>query len=122
MRFWDPAGFTADGSVEDFKRRRQTELKHGRAIVLRDAVAGGGGTITLPTLFFMGLPPAQVVATNKLLAIFGSASSTVQYWRKGHVDRALVLLIGVLLILLVSVALWLGRRYFPDTAPKKNVC
>ena len=28
--FWDPAGFTADGSVEDFKRRRQTEIKHGR--------------------------------------------------------------------------------------------
>ena len=26
------------------------------------------------------------------------------------------------LILLVSVALWLGRRYFPDTAPKKEVC
>ena len=24
------AGFTADGSVENFKRRRQTELKHGR--------------------------------------------------------------------------------------------
>eukprot|EP00435_Cladocopium_sp_Y103_P063497 s94_g25.t1 len=23
--FWDPAGFTADGSVENFKRRRQTE-------------------------------------------------------------------------------------------------
>lgn len=56
-----------------------------------DAVAGGGGTITLPTLFFMGLPPAQVVATNKLLAIFGSGSATVQYWRKGHVEKALVL-------------------------------
>ncbi len=26
------------------------------------------------------------------------------------------------LILLVSVALWLGRRYFPTTAPKKDVC
>ncbi|WP_374596257.1 ACR3 family arsenite efflux transporter [Brevundimonas sp.] len=26
------------------------------------------------------------------------------------------------LILLVSVALWLGRRYFPDTAPKKEAC
>ncbi len=26
------------------------------------------------------------------------------------------------LILLVTVALWLGRRYFPDTAPKKEVC
>merc|ERR1711972_994176 len=28
--FWDPAGFTADGNVENFQRRRQTELKHGR--------------------------------------------------------------------------------------------
>ena len=26
------------------------------------------------------------------------------------------------IMLLVSVALWLGRRYFPDTAPKKEVC
>ena len=27
-------GFTADGSVENFKRRRQTELKHGRISML----------------------------------------------------------------------------------------
>jgi len=32
--FWDPAGFTADGSVESFARRRQTELKHGRICML----------------------------------------------------------------------------------------
>ena len=32
--FWDPAGFTSDGGVEDFKRRRQTELKHGRISML----------------------------------------------------------------------------------------
>merc|ERR1712050_581675 len=32
--FWDPAGFTADGNVEDFQRRRQTELKHGRVSML----------------------------------------------------------------------------------------
>merc|ERR1712072_781218 len=32
--FWDPAGFTADGSVENFARRRQTELKHGRISML----------------------------------------------------------------------------------------
>eukprot|EP00438_Fugacium_kawagutii_P030863 Skav215437 [mRNA] locus=scaffold745:294911:295539:- [translate_table: standard] len=30
---FDP-GFTADGSVENFKRRRQTELKHGRISML----------------------------------------------------------------------------------------
>merc|ERR1712039_959076 len=32
--FWDPVGFTTDGSVENFNRRRQTELKHGRISML----------------------------------------------------------------------------------------
>ncbi|WP_425147747.1 TSUP family transporter [Deinococcus sp.] len=55
-----------------------------------DAVAGGGGAITLPTLFLMGLPPAQAVATNKLLAIFGSGSGTYQYARAGNIEWPLV--------------------------------
>merc|ERR1712071_44920 len=32
--FWDPAGLAADGNVENFNRRRQTELKHGRIAML----------------------------------------------------------------------------------------
>merc|ERR1712039_1033680 len=32
--FWDPAGFTKDGDSAKFKRRRQTELKHGRVSML----------------------------------------------------------------------------------------
>jgi len=32
--FWDPAGLSADGSVENFKRRRATEIKHGRIAML----------------------------------------------------------------------------------------
>merc|ERR1711988_1172247 len=32
--FWAPSGFTADGNVENFQRRRQTELKHGRVSML----------------------------------------------------------------------------------------
>ena len=32
--FWDPAGFTKDGDAENFARRRQTELKHGRIAML----------------------------------------------------------------------------------------
>ncbi|CAE7878056.1 unnamed protein product, partial [Symbiodinium necroappetens] len=32
--FWDPIGFTADGDVDAFKRRRATELKHGRIAML----------------------------------------------------------------------------------------
>merc|ERR1719210_55108 len=32
--FWDPLGFTKDGSEENFKRRRATEIKHGRVSML----------------------------------------------------------------------------------------
>ncbi|CAJ1407153.1 unnamed protein product [Effrenium voratum] len=28
--FWDPVGYTRDGDAETFKRRRETEIKHGR--------------------------------------------------------------------------------------------
>merc|ERR1712045_993864 len=32
--FWDPLGLAADGNVERFKRRRETEIKHGRISML----------------------------------------------------------------------------------------
>jgi len=32
--FWDPAGFTTDGDAEAFRRRRETELKHGRVSMI----------------------------------------------------------------------------------------
>ncbi|SEJ06040.1 hypothetical protein SAMN04488058_103229 [Deinococcus reticulitermitis] len=79
-----------------------------------DAVAGGGGTITLPTLFFMGLSPAQVVATNKLLAIFGSGSATVQYWRKGHVEQSLVLRLIPFALVGSAFGAYLVRFIDPD--------
>ena len=28
--FWDPLGYTKDGNVATFNRRRETEIKHGR--------------------------------------------------------------------------------------------
>merc|ERR1712203_687630 len=32
--FWDPVGFTKDGDAAAFKRRRATEIKHGRVSML----------------------------------------------------------------------------------------
>merc|ERR1712241_374356 len=32
--FWDPVGFTSEGNVEDFPRRREPEIKHGRVSML----------------------------------------------------------------------------------------
>merc|ERR1719490_607510 len=32
--FWDPLGLAADGNLDNFKRRRETEIKHGRISML----------------------------------------------------------------------------------------
>merc|ERR1712057_119697 len=32
--FWDPLGFTADGDIASFKRRRSVEIKHGRICMI----------------------------------------------------------------------------------------
>ncbi len=53
-----------------------------------DAIAGGGGLISLPALLAAGLPPHLALGTNKGQATFGALSSAVSYWRRGSVDRA----------------------------------
>merc|ERR1712223_622823 len=34
LGFWDPVGFSKDGDLEKFKRRREVEIKHGRVCML----------------------------------------------------------------------------------------
>lgn len=51
-----------------------------------DSIAGGGGLITVPALLLAGLPPVETLATNKLQGMFGSASATISYAQKGHMD------------------------------------
>ncbi|MCH7670503.1 MAG: TSUP family transporter [Acidobacteria bacterium] len=51
-----------------------------------DALAGGGGLITLPALLAVGLPPINALATNKAQAVFGVATSTVTLARKGAIS------------------------------------
>ena len=51
-----------------------------------DAIAGGGGLITVPALLAAGVPPVAAIATNKVQASFGTASATWSYWRAGRID------------------------------------
>ncbi|MRX49514.1 TSUP family transporter [Paracoccus sp. S-4012] len=51
-----------------------------------DAIAGGGGLITIPALMLAGVPPAGALATNKVQAVFGAATAAIAYARAGHVD------------------------------------
>ena len=99
-----------------------------------DAVAGGGGLLTVPALLAAGLPPDLALGTNKGQSVFGSAAALLRYGRAGLVDgrmarvtfpaglagslggAALLLLVPpsalrpVVLVLLVVVAVALALR------------
>jgi uncharacterized membrane protein YfcA len=55
---------------------------------LVDAIAGGGGLLTMPALLAAGLPVHVALATNKGQASFGAISSFVSFWRRDGIDRA----------------------------------
>jgi uncharacterized membrane protein YfcA len=109
---------------------------------LVDAIAGGGGLITLPVMLGLGLPPHQALATNKGQSVFGTLTAFATYWRRGTIDRpraplaflsglagaalgALALLAVrpeplrplIVILLIGAVALVLGRPYIQARAP-----
>lgn len=60
-----------------------------------DAIAGGGGLLTLPALMMAGLSPVAAIATNKLQGTFGVAASSLAFWRAGLIDlRELATAVG----------------------------
>ncbi len=55
-----------------------------------DAIAGGGGIITVPILLSAGIPPHMALGTNKLQASFGSFTAAANYSRKGLISFSAV--------------------------------
>jgi len=53
-----------------------------------DAIAGGGGLLTVPALLWAGLPPHLALGTNKGQSVFGSGIATLRFARSGLVDGA----------------------------------
>ncbi|MDA5092743.1 TSUP family transporter [Aliiroseovarius sp. KMU-50] len=51
-----------------------------------DAIAGGGGLITVPALLLAGVPPVTALATNKVQGLFGAGMAAITYARAGHVN------------------------------------
>ena len=51
-------------------------------------MAGGGGLVQLPAMLLLlpGATPVQILATNKLSSISGTAVAAVTYWRRVHPD------------------------------------
>jgi len=50
-----------------------------------DAIAGGGGMLTVPALLSAGLPPVAALATNKMQSVVGTSMAVLTYWRRGYV-------------------------------------
>ena len=61
-------------------------LATGFSAGLVDAIAGGGGLITLPVLLATGIPPKLALGTNKFQSSFGSFTAAAYYSRKGVAD------------------------------------
>lgn len=54
---------------------------------LIDAIAGGGGLLTMPALLMAGLPPHLALGTNKGQSVFGSGIALVRYAHSPLLDR-----------------------------------
>lgn len=69
-----------------------------------DAIAGGGGLLTIPALLSTGIPPAMALGTNKLQSCGGSLSASIYFVRKKAVDLKQI----TILILLTFIGAVLG--------------
>lgn len=65
-----------------------------------DAIAGGGGLISLPAYLIAGLPAHYAIGTNKMSSSMGTAVATWNYWKNGYIKWKLA--IGCALLALVG--------------------
>lgn len=69
-----------------------------------DSIAGGGGLISLPAYFLIGLPSHMATGTNKLSACLGTAASSWRYFVGGK----MVLRVGIAAAVMALPGSWLG--------------
>ncbi|MBX2809632.1 MAG: TSUP family transporter [Cellvibrionaceae bacterium] len=49
-----------------------------------DAIAGGGGLITVPSMLLLGIHPLIVLGTNRLQAVIGELVAYITFWANGQ--------------------------------------
>lgn len=58
---------------------------------LVDAIAGGGGLLSVPAYMATGIPPHFVLGNNKFSSVFGTMLSTIRYSRRKMPDYRIAL-------------------------------
>lgn len=66
-----------------------------------DAIAGGGGLISLPAYMLAGIPAHNSIATNKLSSCMGTTVASYHYYKKGFMKLKLCIP-GILMAILGS--------------------
>ena len=83
---------------------------------LVDAVAGGGGLISLPAYLIAGLPVHNAIATNKMSSSMGTTIATVRYGMSGFIPWKIALFCAVFAMvgsnIGANLALLLSDRVF----------
>ncbi len=86
-----------------------------------DAIAGGGGLLTIPALLTAGLPPHLVLGTNKLCATFGSATASYTFYRRKLFNpkqwRNALLATAIGALLGAALAQWLPAAWLNQLLP-----
>jgi uncharacterized membrane protein YfcA len=71
-----------------------------------DAIAGGGGLLTVPAMLSAGIPPIATLATNKLQSSFSSGTATWSFGRKRMIDWRAYWPQVVVIFLLSGIGAW----------------
>ena len=79
-----------------------------------DAIAGGGGLLTLPAMLSFGIPPVAALATNKLQGSFSSATATLSFSAKKMIDWSTYGPQIAVILLLSGVAAWIVQSIETD--------
>jgi len=56
-----------------------------------DAIAGGGGLISLPAYMMSGIPAHSCIATNKMSSAMGTSIATAKYIKSGFIPWSIAL-------------------------------
>ena len=77
---------------------------------LIDSIAGGGGLISLPAYWSVGIPPHYALATNKFSSCFGTIFSTANYFRAKMIDIPVALISAGMALAGSALGAWTALR------------
>ena len=91
-----------------------------------DAIAGGGGLISLPAFFMTGIPVHTALGTNKLASSMGTTLATYRFAKQGFIKarRAVPCVITAIAGAAIgaNIALLISDDYHPISCQHQKHC